>query len=248
MTGTVVMASLAALAAWSLVATAAATTSATVAYDGSVCATVPIHKFVAAPGGVYRLRDGWELKAKVVTVGGCPTSASIQTGAAYPAADKHTNCTAFSYANHRTECLTGATRDGSAPPTYKAFQAMVIEANGFRFSANLVMEDIDAQADGADPPHGRRETMMSLGMAGGAVVRPDVATMPGALVSVEPFKVPKAALAEVGFPAAQDLTVDAAEYTSLIEDKSAFGGEHSGHCVWAFLPAWGAGARPGSVW
>jgi len=115
MTGTVVMASLAALAA--LVATAAAATSATVAYDGSVCATVPIHKILAAPGGVYRLRDGRKLKAMVVTVGGCPTSASIQTGAAYPAADKHTNYTAVAYANRRTECLTGATRDGSAPPT-----------------------------------------------------------------------------------------------------------------------------------
>ncbi|OSX69216.1 hypothetical protein BU14_1729s0001 [Porphyra umbilicalis] len=229
MTGKVVMASLAALAA--LVSTVAAATTATVAYDGSVCASVPIHKILAAPGGVYRLRDGRELKAKVVTVGGCPASTSVQTGAAYPAADKQTNYTAFAYANRNTECLTGATRGGSAPPTYKAFQAVVIEANGFRFSTALVMEGIDAQAEGADPPHGRRETMTSLGMAGGAVVRPDVTTMPGALVSVEPFKVPKAALAEVGFPSAQDLTVDAAEYTSLTENKNcAFMDDEADQC------------------
>jgi len=71
-----------------------------------------------------------------------------------------------------------------------------------------------------DPTQGWRETMSSLAMADGAVVRPTMTTKPGSLVAVQPFRVPRASLQEVGFPSSDDLLISGAAYSSWTETKS----------------------------
>lgn len=80
-------------------------------------------------------------------------------------------------------------------------------ANGFRFAARCRMEDMDAT-------RGFRKTMASLGVAGGRVVRPRLSLARGALVGVRDFVMPRASLAAVGFPAAEELHVDGVAYNA----------------------------------
>lgn len=184
------------------------------AVDAKSCEFVPIHRILASAGGVYKMQDGRELKATKVNVGGCTTMPALPSGLAYP--DTSSNYTVVSHENDAM-CVTGTGRDGKMP-TYKGFQAIVVESNGFKFSADLVLEDIDAQPVD-DPANGWRETMSSLAMADGAVVRPTMTTKPGSLVTVQQFRVPGESLKEVGFPA-NDLLIDGAAYSSWTETKS----------------------------
>lgn len=80
-------------------------------------------------------------------------------------------------------------------------------ANGFRFATRCRMEDMDAT-------RGFRKTMASLGVAGGRVVRPRLSLARGALVGVRDFVMPRASLAAVGFPAAEELHVDGVAYNA----------------------------------
>lgn len=80
-------------------------------------------------------------------------------------------------------------------------------ANGFRFAARCRMEDMDAT-------RGFRKTMASLGVAGGRVVRPRLSLARGALVGVRDFVMPRASLAAVGFPAAEELHIDGVAYNA----------------------------------
>jgi len=203
-------------AAKALLATAVALLAATAADARTACEYVPIHRVLTAPGGVYTLADGRQLKARKVDVGGCTTLPSLPSGVAYP--DVRSNYTVMSHESDA--CITGTGRDGSTP-TYAGFQAIVVESNGFQFSADLVLEDIDAQPVD-DPTKGWRETMSSVAMADGAVVRPSMTTKPGSLVTVQPFRVPRASLEEVGFPSSDDLFISGAAYSSWTEAKSMF--------------------------
>jgi len=223
-------------AAKALLATAVTLLAAATAADArTACEFVPIHRILASAGGVYKFADGRQLKARKVSVGGCSTMPALPSGIAYP--DTNSNYTVMSHESDA--CITGTGRDGSTP-TYAGFQAIVIEANGFKFSADLVLEDIDAQPV-ADPTQGWRETMSSLAMADGAVVRPSMTTKPGSLVAVQPFRVPRASLQEVGFPSSDDLLISGAAYSSWTETKSMLVGFSRGRvalgsggrcCVW----------------
>lgn len=186
--------------------------------DAKSCEFVPIHRILASAGGVYKMEDGRELKGTKVNVGGCTTMPALPTGLAYP--DSSSNYTVVSHEND-AKCVTGTGRDGKMP-TYKGFQAILVEANGFKFSADLVLEDIDAQPV-ENPADGWRETMSSLAMADGAVVRPIMTTKKGSLVAVQQFRMPGESLKEVGFPGS-DLLIDGAAYSSWTETKSKFCG------------------------
>lgn len=185
--------------------------------DAKTCEFVPVHRILGSAGGLFKLEDGRELKATKVNVGGCSTMSGLPTGLGYP--DTSSNYTVISHENDAM-CVTGTGRDGRMP-TYKGFQAVLVEANGFKFSADLVLEDIDAQPV-RNPADGWRETMSSLAMADGAVVRPTITTKKGALVVVQQFRVPAQSLKEVGFPA-NDLLIDGAAYSSWTETKSKCG-------------------------
>jgi len=83
-------------------------------------------------------------------------------------------------------------------------------------------------------------------VADGAVVRPSMTTKPGSLVAVQPFRVPRASLQEVGFPSSDDLLISGAAYSSWTETKSTLVGVSRGRvahgsggrcCVW-----WAVGA------
>lgn len=193
--------------------------------DAKSCEFVPIHRILASAGGVYKMEDGRELKGTKVNVGGCTTMPALPTGLAYP--DSSSNYTVVSHEND-AKCVTGTGRDGKMP-TYKGFQAILVEANGFKFSADLVLEDIDAQPV-ENPADGWRETMSSLAMADGAVVRPIMTTKKGSLVAVQQFRMPGESLKEVGFPGS-DLLIDGAAYSSWTETKNCpFMNDPTGQC------------------
>lgn len=196
------------------VATAAAMSAGVVAGVGNACHHVPIHRVLAAPGGVYNLDDGRQLRARRVDVGGCTTMPALATGVAYP--DAGSNYTVMSHQSD--QCVTGTERD-TEQPTYKGFQAVVVEANGFKFTADLVLEDIDAQVV-QDPTTGWRETMSSLGVADNQLVAPSFRVTPDALVGISKFRMPAKSLKEVGFPADNDLLIDGAAYSSWVHTKS----------------------------
>lgn len=196
------------------VATAAAMSAGVVAGVGKACHHVPIHRVLAAPGGVYNLDDGRQLRARRVDVGGCTTMSALATGVAYP--DAGSNYTVMSHQSN--QCVTGTERD-TEQPTYKGFQAVVVEANGFKFTADLVLEDIDAQVV-QDPTTGWRETMSSLGVADNQLVAPSFRVTPDALVGISKFRMPAKSLKEVGFPAGNDLLIDGAAYSSWVHTKS----------------------------
>ena len=73
----------------------------------------------------------------------------------------------------------------------------------------------------SDPSEGWRETMSSLAMADGKVVKPAMTTKAGSLVQVQQFRMPKASLQAIGFPSGADLLIDGAAYSSWTETKSA---------------------------
>ncbi|GAB0495103.1 hypothetical protein MMPV_006401 [Pyropia vietnamensis] len=210
--------------ATALMITALAATSVLPA-DAKTCVFVPVHRVLSSAKGVFKLSDGRQLQATVVDVGGCTTMASLPSGVAYR--DSNGNYTVMSHEND-TNCVTGTGRDGSTP-SYTGFQAVVVEANGFKFSADMVLEDIDSQAD-VGPTDGWRETMSSLGMADGAVVRPTITTKPGSLVAVRKFRLPARSLQQVGFPAS-DLLIDGAAYDSWTESTNCpFRNDPTGQC------------------
>jgi len=85
-------------------------------------------------------------------------------------------------------------------PTYVGFQAIRVTANGFKFTADLTLEDVDANTKpAADGPKGWRETMSSLALSDGSLVRPDVSVAPGALVAVKDYAIASSSLAEAGW-------------------------------------------------
>lgn len=71
------------------------------------------------------------------------------------------------------------------------------------------------------PCDGWRETMSSLAMADGKVVKPTMTTKAGSLVQVQQIRMLKTSLQAVGFPSAADLLIAGAAYSSWTEDKSA---------------------------
>eukprot|EP00168_Porphyra_purpurea_P016307 TRINITY_DN5233_c0_g1_i1.p2 TRINITY_DN5233_c0_g1~~TRINITY_DN5233_c0_g1_i1.p2 ORF type:complete len:334 (-),score=98.19 TRINITY_DN5233_c0_g1_i1:561-1562(-) len=189
------------------------------------CTHVPLHRILSSPGGVYTLPDGRQLKAKRLDVGGCTTMPILPTGVAYP--DANSNYTVMSHENDA--CITGTGRDGTTP-TYAGFQAIIIESNGFKFTSDLFLEDLDAQVV-VDPTQGWRETASSLGMADGVLVRPEMTTMPDALVAVQPFRVLRTSLKEVGFPSGTDLVINGAAYSSWTRfENCPFFDDPTGKC------------------
>lgn len=198
--------------AWALLAALAAAAAAAPAAARS-CEYVPLHQILASAGGIFELSDGRQLRGTKVDVGGCTSTGDLATGLAYP--DANSNWTIMSH--KEDSCVTGTGRDGSTP-AYTGFQAILVEANGFKFSADMVLEGIDAQPVD-DSSQGWRKTMSTLAMADGAVVRPVLTTKRGSLVRVQPFRMPAASLRAVGFPAS-DVLIDGAAYSSWTVTKS----------------------------
>lgn len=149
----------------------------------SSCAGFTGHQVLSAPGGVLTLRDGRQVRASIIDVGGCTTRTNWVTGKAHR--DTSSNYTTSSRGTTQSrdsasECVTGVpTKAGAA--NYTSFQAVVFEANGFQFTPSFVLEDVDAQGDAANPSEGWRETMSSLGAAGGKLVYPQLSMAEGAL-------------------------------------------------------------------
>lgn len=214
-----------------------AATAVAPAAASSDCVAVPVHRMLSAEGGMYRLPDGRQFKASIVDVGGCPPMSYLPTGMAYPdTASNYTVIGALVTAGAGgggSPCVTGTgagAGGGTSPAVLSGFQAVLIEANGFRFSADMVFEDIDSQTR-VPLAEGWREMMTSLGMAGGQVVRPTLRTRPGALVGVQPFQIKAAALGAVGFPAAADMTIDGAAYNSWTVGRNCpFMNDPTGEC------------------
>jgi len=155
---------------------------------------VPVHKILSSPRGVLTLPDGRQLMAKVYGLGGCTVNPSNPTG--NPRGSASSNFTLF-LQNSGAPCTL---QDLNGVPTYVGFQAIRVTANGFKFTADLTLEDVDANTKpAADGPKGWRETMSSLALSDGSLVRPDVSVAPGALVAVKDYAIASSSLAEAGW-------------------------------------------------
>lgn len=223
-----VAAKVAAASAAVLLATAAAASAA----GGGSCVAFAGHQVLSAAGDLLTLRDGRQVRARIVDVDGCTTRPNWVTGRAYPdAASNHTTMSrgTTDAADHASECVTGVPT-GAGVASYTSFQAVVLEANGFRFTPSFVLEDIDAQVDAADPADGWRETMTSLGAAGGQLVLPQLSTAQGALVGVRRFAMPPASLTAVGLPAEAGLLIDGAAYLAEKPTNCPFLQDSTGRC------------------
>lgn len=173
--------------------------------------SIPVHTILSSPGGVLTLPDGRQLKAEVHAIGECITDAVRPTGAARSSGS---NFTMFRQ-QVGPPCVLA---DRSGTPTYVGFQAIRVTANGFKFSADLTLEDVDADTrnPGSDAEKGWRETMTALGLSSGALVRPDVSVEAGALVGVKDYAVDSLSLAQAGWKGvgSGDLPMQAVAYDS----------------------------------
>lgn len=158
--------------------------------------SIPVHTILSSPGGVLTLPDGRQVKAEVHAIGGCTTDPSRPTG------EPRNGDAASNFTMFRQQVGPPCTLvDRSGTPTYVGFQAIRVTANGFKFSADLTVDDVDADTRnaGADAEKGWRETMTALGLSSGTLVRPDVSIEGGALVGVKEYAVASSSLAEAGW-------------------------------------------------
>lgn len=232
----VVVVKAAAAAAAALLAAAAPVAAAGI---GS-CATFTGHQVLSAPGGVLTLSDDRQVRARIIDVGGCTTRPNWVTGKAHR--DTSSNYTTMSRgttdaADSARECVTGVPTEMAGAASYTSFQAVVIEANGFLFTPSLVLEDIDAQDNAADAADGWRETMSSLGAAGGRLVHPQLSTAAAALVGVRRFGMPAESLKAVGLPAVSGLTIDGAAFLAVTPKIDTMGDETQTALSFKTLPA-----------
>lgn len=205
------------LAATVAVAAGAVLLAMTVPVSGagtSSCKDFTGHELLSAPGGLLTLSDDRQVRGRIIDVGGCTTRPNWVTGKPYP--DSSSNYTTMSRGttesrDSATECVTGVPSEARAA-NYTSFQAFLIETNGFLFTPSFDLEDIDAQDNAAYPSEGWRETMSSLGAAGGKLVQPQMSTAEGALVGVRRFGMPAESLKAVGLPAVAGLSIDGAAY------------------------------------
>lgn len=80
---------------------------------------------------------------------------------------------------------------------YKGFEGVVVEANGFRFSAGVTISSANAEASGG----GWAETMSLVGRAGDEMVVPSLGAPRGSAVGFKSTTLPSAAAAELGWKA-----------------------------------------------
>lgn len=181
------LAAAAAVAASKVVGARAATTS------------VPLHRIIAAPGGVLTLPDGRQLGAKVYDLGGCTSTHTTRTGA--PRGATTSNFTLL--LQHTGPPCVVHRREPNGKPTVVGAQAIRVVANGWQFTAPaLTVEDVDANTKPpAEAKSGWRDTITALGVAEGAVVLPSVSVEADALVGVTDGAVAASTLAEAGVPA-----------------------------------------------
>ncbi|OSX70956.1 hypothetical protein BU14_0625s0006 [Porphyra umbilicalis] len=203
-----------------LAAAVAATATAT-ATPACTPHSVPVHAILEADGGVYTLPDGRELTAAVHSVGGCKTRRDAPTGSFLPVSAPFTILGQSS----GPPCTLAATAAGG--PTFAAFQAITVAANGFAFAPTFVVEDIDA----GQPDETRnatetwREAAAVLGRtADGELVRPDVALHADTLLAVADVPVSGAALAALGWaghPTTPAVTATYASWREVVNLVSA---------------------------
>lgn len=140
---------------------------------GAVAATtsVPLHRILAAPGGVLTLPDGRQLGAKVYDLGGCTSTHTTRTGAPRGAITSN-----FTLLLQHTgpPCVVRRRGGDGAPPTVVGAQAIRVVANGWAFAAPaLTVEDVDANTKApADAASGWRDTLPAVGVAAAALVLP----------------------------------------------------------------------------
>ncbi|GAB0498501.1 hypothetical protein MMPV_009911 [Pyropia vietnamensis] len=161
--------------------------------------SVPLHRIIAAPGGVLRLADGRQLGAKVYDLGGCTSTHTTRTGA--PRGATTSNFTLL--LQHTGPPCVVHRQEPNGTPTVVGAQAIRVVANGWQFTAPaLTVEDVDANTKPpAEAKSGWRDTITALGVTAGSVVLPSVSVAADALVGVTDSAVATSTLAEAGVSA-----------------------------------------------
>lgn len=175
---------------------------------------LPVAQILQNPAGFHTTPDGRQFKAKVYAINGCQSTPGNESGH-YMGMGR----TMFNIVS--TEACTLVDDPVTGTPTYQAFQAFKIKANGFRFQATFTMEDIDAEpANSGNWTNGWRETMTAIGLAGGSIVRPMFWTNTPTLVGVVDQAISGAALAEVGWTGFGDTPIQGVAYKSTTDMRN----------------------------
>lgn len=96
-----------------------------------------------------------------------------------------------------------------------SFQAIVVESNGYAFTPELFVDDIDAlETDNffQGQLDAWRESAVVFGVANGKVVQPTLSFIPSTKLERQMFTVPQAALAEMGLGALGEVNVEGSEF------------------------------------
>jgi hypothetical protein len=188
-------------------------------YDSAAAETIPCenvlpgHKMTGSPSHKHTFMDGRTMTGRTYNVGGCGPTAEYPTGKEY-----QTNYTFMSYNSPVTSPACLVKKDGDKG-VYDSFQGVVIEANGFRWTPKLSVDDIDAlptTVKYGGEVDGWRESALVFGVAKGKVVYPSLALSSGTMLKQKTYVVKRAALAEMGLGALGDLQVVGSEFN---EDK-----------------------------
>lgn len=175
---------------------------------------LPVAQILENPAGYHTTPDGRQFKARVYQVNGCQSTPGNESGHYMGMGRTMFNIISSAACTMVDDPVTGT-------PTYTAFQAFRIKANGFRFQATFTMEDIDAEpANSGNWTNGWRESVTAIGLAGGSIVRPQFWVNSPSLVSVQEQAISGAALAEVGWPGFGDTPIQGVAYESTTDIRN----------------------------
>lgn len=188
-------------------------TPAAAAVAAGVPTVLPLYVVLADTAGAARLHtlpDGRQLKAEVLSIGGCVSSPLVSGTPRGSSASAYT----VLRQNSGPPCVLV---NGTAVevPTFVGVQAIRVWTNGFRFTGGLRVEDIDASTRSASQAAaGWREAATVLGRGAGQLVRPTLHVAADALVAVHDAAVAGSTLAAAGWPGYGDQLLRAVSYAS----------------------------------
>lgn len=201
-------ASVLAVALAGLGATPAAATAA-----AGVPTVVPLHVVVSDTAGaahLHTLPDGRQLKAEVLSIGGC-TSSPMRSGT--PCDGSAASPYTVLRQNAGPPCVL-VNGTASEVPMFVGVQALRMRANGFCFTGSIPIEDIDASTRPAsEATTGWREAVTALGRGAGQLVRPSLTVAADALVGIHDAAVAGSTLAAAGWPGYDDQLLRAVSYS-----------------------------------
>jgi len=173
---------------------------------------VSFHEILTAPGGVYTLPDGRQFAAQTYSTNGCRHE-YVYTGVPASATSNATKIVQVDPA----DCTMVNRSSTSDVQTYVGVKVLRVVANGFKFLPRFTFSDVDTNSSNVyDGPFQWRDSVSSIGLADGSIVRPTLSLEPQTELAIVDSMVDKTALTQSGWPnfGAGDLPLESASYAS----------------------------------